>query len=260
MLSPDRNDQPKRGWMLAAAAVAGLALVGGLVFATTRSTTTPCRQTPRSSPFPRSQHPTHEVDPDAEPVVVPAPEPTTAAEVVPEPEPVPEPVTVTVTGTFAESGVTAGDDAHAQQPGSRATRRSRNHQVRRTVRRRALRGCRSSGPCPMDPSSEPASSCSPERSRGSGPEPCRSSTCGRPSTGSGAPRPRSRAGPATSKGRTALGVSSSDPANPSGSGSGSNVWTITVPPKGSLVDRDGNGHRRRRGLRRPSRAGDPARR
>jgi hypothetical protein len=37
MLSPDRNDSPKRGWMLAAAAVAGLALVGGLVFATTRS-------------------------------------------------------------------------------------------------------------------------------------------------------------------------------------------------------------------------------
>lgn len=37
MLSPDRNDSPKRGWMLAAAAVAVLALVGGLVFATTRS-------------------------------------------------------------------------------------------------------------------------------------------------------------------------------------------------------------------------------
>ena len=30
MLSPDRNDSPKRGWMLAAAAVAALALVGGL--------------------------------------------------------------------------------------------------------------------------------------------------------------------------------------------------------------------------------------
>ncbi len=36
MLSPDRNDSPKRGWMLAAAAGV-IILIGGLVFATTRS-------------------------------------------------------------------------------------------------------------------------------------------------------------------------------------------------------------------------------
>ncbi|HYN32627.1 MAG TPA: hypothetical protein VES40_08385, partial [Ilumatobacteraceae bacterium] len=106
MLSPDRNDQPKRGWMLAAAAVAGLALVGGLVFATTRSDDTTPADTPVVT-LPTEPAPEAEVDPDAEAVVVPAPEPTTAAEVTPEPEPAPEPVTVTVTGTFSAEDVLA---------------------------------------------------------------------------------------------------------------------------------------------------------
>jgi hypothetical protein len=99
MLSPDRNDQPKRGWMLAAAAVAGLALVGGLVFATTRSDDDTVPADTPTATLPTEPAPDAEVDPDTDAVVVPAPEPTTAAEVVP--EPVPEPVTVTLTGTFS---------------------------------------------------------------------------------------------------------------------------------------------------------------
>ena len=106
MLSPDRNDQPKRGWMLAAAAVAGLALVGGLVFATTRSDDTGPADTPTAT-LPAEPAPDAEVDPDTDAVVVPAPDPTTAAEVAPEPEPAPEPVTATVTGTFSTEDVVA---------------------------------------------------------------------------------------------------------------------------------------------------------
>ncbi len=86
MLSPDRNDQPKRGWMLAAAAVAGLALVGGLVFATTRSDDTAPADTPTAT-LPAEPAPDAEVDPDTDAVVAPAPDPTTAAEVAPEPVP-----------------------------------------------------------------------------------------------------------------------------------------------------------------------------
>jgi len=105
MLSPDRNDQPKRGWMLAAAAVAALGLVGGLVlFAANSDDDTVPADTPTAT-LPAEPAPDAEVDPDAEAVVVPAPDPTTAAEVAPEPAPVPEPVTVTVTGTFADSGI-----------------------------------------------------------------------------------------------------------------------------------------------------------
>jgi hypothetical protein len=99
MLSPDRNDQPKRGWMLAAAAVAGLALVGGLVFATTRSDDDTVPADTPTATLPTEPAPDAEVDPDTDAVVVPAPEPTTAAEVVP--DPVPESVTVTLTGTFS---------------------------------------------------------------------------------------------------------------------------------------------------------------
>jgi hypothetical protein len=99
MLSPDRNDQPKRGWMLAAAAVARVALIGGLVFATTRSDDDTVPADTPTATLPAEPAPDAEVDPDAEAVVVPAPEPTTAAEVVP--DPVPESVTVTLTGTFS---------------------------------------------------------------------------------------------------------------------------------------------------------------
>jgi hypothetical protein len=107
MLSPDRNTEPKRGWMLAAAAVAGLALVGGLVFAMTRSAddTVPADQP--TATLPTEPTPDTEVDPDEEAVVVPAPDPTTTSEVVPEPEPVPEPVTVAVAGTFSTEDVVA---------------------------------------------------------------------------------------------------------------------------------------------------------
>jgi hypothetical protein len=106
MLSPDRNDSPKRGWMLAAAAVAGLALVGGLVFATTRSdddtvpADTPTATLP-AEPAPDAEV-DPEVDPDAEAVVVPAPEPTTAAEVE---APVVTTEPGTVAGTFSTEDV-----------------------------------------------------------------------------------------------------------------------------------------------------------
>jgi hypothetical protein len=93
MLSPDRNDQPKRGWMLAAAAVAGLALVGGLVFASTRSDDTVPADSPTAT-LPAEPAPDAQVDSDPDPVVAPAPDPTTVAEVAP------EPITVTLTGTF----------------------------------------------------------------------------------------------------------------------------------------------------------------
>ncbi len=84
MLSPDHTTEPKRGWMLAAAAVAVL-VVGGLVYATTRSEdgTVPADR-------PTSTLPT---------------EPTPDTEVVPEPEP--EPVTVAVAGTFSTDDVIA---------------------------------------------------------------------------------------------------------------------------------------------------------
>ncbi len=95
MLSPDRNDRSKRGWMLAAAAVAALALVGGLALVVSNSgdDTVPV-DTPTAT-LPAEPAPDAEVDPDAEAVVVPAPDPTTAAEVAP------EPVTVTLTGIFS---------------------------------------------------------------------------------------------------------------------------------------------------------------
>jgi hypothetical protein len=99
MLSPDRNDSPKRGWMLAAAAVAGLALVGGLVFATANSDDDTVPADTPAVTVPAEPAPDAEVDPDTDAAVVPAPDPTTAAEVAP--EPVPEPVTVTLTGTFS---------------------------------------------------------------------------------------------------------------------------------------------------------------
>lgn len=98
VLSPDRNDSPKRGWMLAAAAVAGLVLVGGLVLATTGSDDDSVPADTPVATVPAEPAPDAEVDPDAEAVVVPAPDPTTAAEAAPDPDP--EPVTVTLTGTF----------------------------------------------------------------------------------------------------------------------------------------------------------------
>ncbi len=171
MLSPDRNDQPKRGWMLAAAAVAGLALVGGLVFATTGSDDDTVPADTPTATLPAEPAPDAEVDPDAEAVVVPAPDPTTAAEVAPAPEPVPEPVTVTVTGTFAGSDVRPAH-AHAQ-----FIRTHGNTTIlgTTTYEGQFVRDGYDSGQVwnlPVDPSSSTrASSCSPRRSRGSASDP-----------------------------------------------------------------------------------------
>jgi len=117
MLSPDRNDSPKRGWMLAAAAGV-IVLIGGLVFATTRSDddTVPA-DTPQATlpvePAPDAETepaPDAEADPDPDAIVEPSPEPTGATETVPPPEPVAEPVSVTVTGSISdETDVVEGD-------------------------------------------------------------------------------------------------------------------------------------------------------
>ena len=102
MLSPDRNDSPKRGWMLAAAAVAGLALVGGLVFATTRSDDDTVPADTPTATLPTEPAPDAEVNPDPDGVAVPTPDPTTAA-VVETPVVIPEPGTVA--GTFSTEDV-----------------------------------------------------------------------------------------------------------------------------------------------------------
>ena len=82
MLSPDRNDSPKRGRMLAAAAGI-IVLIGGLVFAITRSDddTVPA-DTPQvtlpAEPAPEADAQLDDeavVEPDADPVVEPTPEP-----------------------------------------------------------------------------------------------------------------------------------------------------------------------------------------
>ncbi len=141
MLSPDRNDQPKRGWMLAAAAVAGLALVGGLVFATTGSDDDTVPANTPTATLPTEPAPDAEVDPDAEAVVVPAPDPTTAGR----------------GGAGTRTGSRAGDghgDRHLRRircsasatptPSSVRTHGrhdvARHHHVRGTVRRERLRG------------------------------------------------------------------------------------------------------------------------
>ena len=234
MLSPDRNDQPKRGWMLAAAAVAGLALIGGLVFATTRSDDTAPADTPVVT-LPAEPAPDAEVDPDTEAVVIPAPDPTTAAEVAPEPEPVPEPVTVTVTGTFAESDVSA---TPRPRPASGLTGNT-------TILGTTTYEGQFAGTAPWVSQFWPLSDGSQFgageflftgtiEGLGTGTL-TRSSTHGRSSTVSGAVWPRSRAVRVTSRGRTEQGSTPPTRPIPRVRGTGSYVWTITVPPKGSLV-------------------------
>ena len=103
MLSPDRNNSPKRGWMLAAAA-GTVILIGGLVFATTRSDdndTVPA-DAPQTT-APTEPAPDAEVDPapTPEPAVEPAPDTTTVAEVVPPAEP------GTVTGAYSFQDIVA---------------------------------------------------------------------------------------------------------------------------------------------------------
>jgi hypothetical protein len=114
MLSPDRNDSPKRGWMLAAAAVAALALVGGLVFATTRSDDDSVPADTPEVTAPTDPAPDAEVDPDTDAIVAPEPDAETPAEPEPQPEPEAAPVTVTVSGTF-----TGGQTVELPSPGAR---------------------------------------------------------------------------------------------------------------------------------------------
>jgi hypothetical protein len=110
MLSPDRNDPPKRGWMLAAAA-GTVILIGGLVFAVTRSDddTAPADTPPPTLPA----EPNPEIDaadPEtADPDTAVAPELETDTPSEPgtdtpsEPEPRTGPVTVSVTGSFTDA-------------------------------------------------------------------------------------------------------------------------------------------------------------
>jgi hypothetical protein len=233
MLSPDRNDRPKRGWMLAAAAVAGLALVGGLVFATTRSDDTVPADTPVAT-LPAEPAPDAEVDPDAEAVVVPTPEPTTAAEVAPEPEPAPEPVTVTVTGTFAESGVSASATPTPSSAGLTGDT---------TILGTTIYEGQFAGSAPWVSQFWPLSDGS---QFGAGEflftgtiEGLGSGTLSfidvwQTVDGVWSDTSTITGGTGDFEGASGTGTSTSDPANPSSSATGSNVWTITVPPKGSL--------------------------
>ncbi|HUS41724.1 MAG TPA: hypothetical protein VMY16_03570 [Ilumatobacteraceae bacterium] len=113
MLSPDRNDPPKRGWMLAAAA-GTVILIGGLVFAVTRSTDDD--NVPTNTPvatLPAEPAPDAQIDPDGEAVVVPAPDAGIPDEAEPQPEPEVEPVTVVLTGTFSD-----GERVEVPSPGA----------------------------------------------------------------------------------------------------------------------------------------------
>ncbi len=124
MLSPDRNDPPRRGWMLAAAA-GTVILIGGLVFAVTRSDddTTPA-DTPTATlpaePNPDAETDTPEpdtVDPDAEAVVTPEPDADTPVE--PEPDAAQRPVSVTITGSFTDETEASADGALTMLTGTR---------------------------------------------------------------------------------------------------------------------------------------------
>jgi len=126
MLSPDRNDSPKRGRMLAAAAGV-IVLIGGLVFAITRSDddTVPA-DTPQvtlpAEPAPEADAQLDDeavVEPDADPVVEPTPEPTAATETVPAPEPVAEAVSVTVTGSISDDTAVVEGDQMVMLSGTR---------------------------------------------------------------------------------------------------------------------------------------------
>ena len=166
------------------------------------------------------------------------PEPTTAAEVAPEPEPVggsePEPVTVTVTGTFAESGVSA---SATPTPGSAGLTGDITI-LGTTIYEGQFAGSASwvSQFWPLSDGSQ----------FGTGEFLFTGTIDG---LGSGtlsfidvwqnvdgvwSDTSTITSGTGDFEGASGTGTSTSDPANPSSSAAGSNVWTITVPPKGSL--------------------------
>jgi hypothetical protein len=230
MLSPDRNDQPKRGWMLAAAAVAGLALVGGLVFATTRSDDDTVPADRPTATLPTEPAPDAEVDPDAEAVVVPAPGPTTAAEVAAEPEP----VTVTVTGTFAESDVSASD---LPAPSSSGLTGDVTRFGTTTYEGQFAGGA--SWNSQIWALSDGSQFGAGEflftgTIEGLGSGILTFVDTWRVVDGVWSGASTITGGTGDFEGASGTGVNTSDPANPSSSGTGANVWTITVPPKGSL--------------------------
>jgi hypothetical protein len=217
--------------MLAAAAVAGLALVGGLVFASTRADDTDPADTPVAT-LPVQPAPDAGADP-ANPLVVPAPNPTTAAEVAPVVT-VPEPVTVTVTGTFAESDVSASATPTPSSAGLTGDT---------TILGTTIYEGQFAGSAPWVSQFWPLSD---GFQFGAGEflftgtiEGLGTGTLSFVDTWQVADGVWSGVSTITDgtgdfEGASGTGVNTSDPANPSSGSTGSNVWTITVPPKGSL--------------------------
>lgn len=219
--------------MLAAAAVAGLALVGGLVFATTRSDDTTPADTPVVT-LPTEPVPDVEVDPDAEAVVVPAPDPTTAAEVTPEPEPVAEPVTVTLTGTFAESGVLANELPAPSSSG--LTGLITNFGTTTYEGQFAGSASWKSQVWPLSDGSQLGAGefLFTGTIEGLGSGSLTFVDTWRIVDGVWSGASTITGGTGDFEGASGTGVNTSDSANPSSSSTGSNVWTIAVPPQGSL--------------------------
>ncbi len=112
MLSPDRNDSPKRGWMLAAAA-GTIILIGGLVFAVTRSDDDGAPTDTPQATLPAEPNPENEIDPDPEAAVTPEPEAEAPTEPAPQPDSEVRPATVTVTGRFSD-----GETLDVPSPGA----------------------------------------------------------------------------------------------------------------------------------------------
>ena len=234
MLSPDRNDHPSEDgcWPLLRSPDSHSSEVS--CSPRPAPTTTPCRRTRRRQRFPAEPAPDAEVDPDAEAVVVPAPDPTTAAEVAPEPEPGPEPVTVTVTGTFAESGVSASATPMPSSAGLTGDT---------TILGTTIYEGQFAGSAPWVSQFWPLSDGS---QFGAGEflftgtiEGLGSGTLSfidvwQTVDGVWSDTSTITGGTGDFEGASGTGTSTSDPANPSSSATGSNVWTITVPPKGSL--------------------------
>ena len=207
MLSPDRNNSPKRGWMLAAAA-GTVILIGGIVFATTRSDdndTVPADAPQATAPVdaPEATAPA-EPAPDAE--ADPAPAPDAGVEPAPDATPAVEDAPpAAVPGTVHRHVLLRG-----RRPVDIAQqfRRRREGVVAGYGRVRGADGRDRSGhvaDLPHFPtsSSASASSSSTARSTGWAREPCRSSSSGDSSREHSSSRmPSSRVAPATSRGRT----------------------------------------------------------
>ena len=153
----------------------------------------------------------------------------------PEPEPVPEPVTVTVTGTFAESDVSASATPTPSSSGLTGNT---------TILGTTTYEGQFAGSAPWVSQFWPLSDGS---QFGAGEflftgtiEGLGSGTLSFVDTwqvvdGVWSGVATITGGTGDFEGASGTGVHTSDPANSSSSGTGSNVWTITVPPKGSLV-------------------------